>query len=103
MTMRERSKERAKGSEGERGRKREKKMRGDDEVIVYALYPMHENFGSPRVAVIASGRKILGSLLVCELTFFMDTDSTGTPETAVYPRYAAYIVLSPRGEDGGGI
>lgn len=101
--MRERSRERAKGSEGERGRKREKKVRGDDEVIVYALYPMHENFGSPRVAVIASGRKILGSLLVCELTFFMDTDSTGTPETAVYPRYAAYIVLSSRGEDGGGI
>ncbi|KYQ60801.1 hypothetical protein ALC60_00128 [Trachymyrmex zeteki] len=43
------------------------------------------------------GRKILGSWLVCELTFFMDTDSTGTPETAVYPRYAAYIVLSSRG------
>ncbi|KYM94541.1 hypothetical protein ALC62_14984 [Cyphomyrmex costatus] len=38
-----------------------------------------------------------GSWLVCELTFFMDTDSTGTPETAVYPRYAAYIVLSSRG------
>lgn len=30
------------------------------------------------------GRKILGSWLVCELTFFMDTDSTGTPETVVY-------------------
>ena len=60
---------------------------------------MHENFGSPRVAVIASGegKKILGSWLVCELTFFMDTDSTGTPETAIYPRYAAYIVLSSRG------
>lgn len=31
-----------------------------------------------------------------ELTFFMDTDSTGTPETAMYPEYAAYIVLSSR-------
>lgn len=36
------------------------------------------------------------SRLVCELTFFMDTDSTGTPETAVYSRCAAYIVLSSR-------
>lgn len=31
-----------------------------------------------------------------ELTFFMDTDSTGTPETAMYSEYAAYIVLSLR-------
>lgn len=100
MCISERRRERERG---EGGGKRDKKVRGDDEVVVYALYPMHENFGSPRVAVIASGegRKILGSWLVCELTFFMDTDSTGTPETVVYPRYAAYIVLSSRGEDVG--
>jgi len=71
----------------------------------FMLYILCMKISDPRegIAVIASGRKILGSWLVCELTFFMDTDSTGTPETAVYSRYAAYIVLSSRGKDRGRI
>lgn len=82
-------------------------MRGDDEVVVYALYRMHENFGSPspRAAVIASGvgRKILGSWLVCELTFFMDTDSTGAPETAVRGLHRVKLARQERtGDEMGG-
>lgn len=89
--------EREKRMAKERGRKRWEGMMKSS----FMLYILCMKISDPRegIAVIASGRKILGSWLVCELTFFMDTDSTGTPETAVCGLHRVKLARWGQGKD----
>lgn len=53
----------------------------------FILYILCMKISDPRESLLLRREEedLLGSWLVCELTFFMDTDSTGTPETAGIP------------------
>lgn len=51
-------------SDSEEGTRPREREREDDEVVVYALYPMHENFGSRESLLLRWAKKGRASTLV---------------------------------------